>query len=100
MTMETGTHDPRNDAAGWVTLDGGGIVPAKLNRPDGWTFDEDRDSAMAAKLAALVAHMDAAVSAWLTDPDLGIDEAEDICRTWVSIRKITQGRDITEGGQA
>lgn len=40
--MEMGTHDPaRNLPEGWVTLPGGGIVPAKLDRPTGWQADRD-----------------------------------------------------------
>lgn len=92
--------------SGWVRLPEGGIVPAKLARATGWTFDEDRDSTLAAKLSGLVRHMDEAVSAWVNDnstyPDPGdlVAVLVDLTDTWVSIRAITQGRDITQtGGQ-
>lgn len=105
--MESGTHDyvaaqlaaERRDniptlaevkaAMPMVTRPDGALAPAKL--PEfGWAGDGDRDSAQAAQLAILVRGMDAMVDAWLSDPDQGIDEAEEICRTWRSIREITQ----------
>lgn len=74
----------------WVTMPDGGIVPVRLARADGWGQDEDRDSAMAQALSGLVRDMDVKVAAWLRDANQGIDEAEDICRIWQAIRKITR----------
>lgn len=74
----------------WVTRPDGAVVPQRLNRDSGWGDDADRDSDAATKLAGLVKDMDAKVSAWLSDADQGIDEAEDICRIWQAIRKITR----------
>lgn len=51
---------------------------------------------IADRFDALVSEMDVKVIAWLSDVDQGADEAEDICRLWIEIRKITQGRDIRE----
>jgi hypothetical protein len=42
--MEIGTSDTRDRVPtpdGWVMLPGGGIVPAKLDRPTGWGDDRD-----------------------------------------------------------
>lgn len=83
----------------WVTGADGSLMPKRLadRGEQGWDGPSgaaaDRDSTQAARLAVLVKDMDAKVLAWLSDADQGIDEAEDICRTWQSIRKITQGRD-------
>lgn len=61
--MEMGTHDPaRNLPEGWVTLPGGGIVPAKLDRETGW--GEDRDSRNMSDIAEARKAMNAATLAY------------------------------------
>lgn len=92
------------EAAGvvMVTMPDGAIMSGRLAaRGDrGWLFDEDRDSEVAARLRDLVSTMDAKVREFISDSAAGIDEAEVICDLWVAIRKITQGRDITEGNES
>lgn len=97
--VDADTADVRADM---VIMADGAIMSGRLAaRGDrGWLFDEDRDSEVAARLRDLVSTMDARVREFISDSAAGIDEAEVICDLWVSIRKITQGRDITEGGQA
>lgn len=96
--MEIGSYDPHDDM---VTMSDGTILPRKLAQRGeaGWDGEEDRDSAQAAKLAELVRDMDGSVTAWLADSSASVEEAERIMGLWVDIRKITQGRDITEDGQ-
>lgn len=47
---------------GWVTLDGGGVVPASSARPTGW--GDDRDAVNAARITAARADMAEAVQAY------------------------------------
>lgn len=99
--MDADTADVRADM---VIMADGAIMSGRLAaRGDrGWLFDEDRDSQVAAKLRELVASMDDLVAAFLRgdsehDAAMEIDAAHAIADAWVAIRKITQGRDITEG---
>lgn len=64
--MEMGTSDPRNRVAappdGWVTLPGGGVVPAKSDRPTGW--GDDRDTLNIARITRARTAMAEAVTAY------------------------------------
>lgn len=84
----------------WVTMPGGGIVPVRLNRADGWGQDEDRDSAMAQALSAHVRHLDDLVRQWergegefgeaYPDQSVFVNLINDLTGTWSAIRKITR----------
>lgn len=72
----------------WVILEGGGIVPERLNRDTGWGDDADRDSAAAQELARLVKRMDVMCSNVVAREVNGA--ALKLAQTWQAIRKITR----------
>lgn len=80
-----------------------GVLAARGDR--GWEADADRDSAMAARLAEYVRHLDDLARKWTKQegsfstpyPDQAdfVDMINDFTDTWQAIRKITRG----EGGR-
>lgn len=104
--MEMGTHDPaRNLPEGWVTLPGGGIVPAKLNRETGW--GEDRDSRNMSDIAEARKAMNDATLAYaaacaklyteeanmVADLIIAIGKADAMVEAWHRFAEATGGAD-------
>lgn len=74
----------------WVTMPGGGIVPVRLARVEGWGQDEDRDSAMAQALSQHVKRMDELAREYFTTDATDAHIARHMAKTWEAIRKITR----------
>lgn len=90
--MEMGTHDPaRNLPEGWVTLPGGGIVPAKLDRATGW--QADRDTVNTSALIHALAEVDrtAKLFADCTDGEESLAYACDFHEAWTAYRVLIGG---------
>lgn len=76
-----------------VTTDAGTTMPAKLaaRGDQGWEFDVDRDSEVAARLADLVKDMDATCEEIMRRNPHTHLELRALARRWQAIRRITQG---------
>lgn len=88
---------------GWVTLPGGGIVPAKMNRATGWQGDRDVTNtagiiaAHRAMSRAVATYREVSARAFVPDADLvavvrdTIKAADVMAECWQQFTEITGG---------